>query len=63
MSATSVPPTRQRSLGVVIAYERNVTNTKPRRAGIEGITVPSCDLAPGRGGPRCMSRSFARDVA
>ena len=48
--------------GKVITYERNyVTNELLYKSGIEVLTMPSSELARGRGGPRCMSCPVNRD--
>jgi arginine deiminase len=48
--------------GVVVAYERNVeTNSRLEDFGIEVLRISACELATGRGGPRCMSCPAARD--
>ena len=48
--------------GKVITYARNyVTNDLLDRNGIEVLTMPSSELARGRGGPRCMSCPVSRD--
>ncbi|MEU2565137.1 arginine deiminase family protein [Streptomyces longispororuber] len=48
--------------GTVIAYDRNTTtNTNLERAGVQVITVPSSELARGRGGPHCLSCPLLRD--
>jgi arginine deiminase len=52
------------SPGVVVAYDRNVdTNTRLRKAAIEGITVSGSELGRGRGGSHCMSCPIQRDPA
>lgn len=49
--------------GVLIAYDRNVdTNTLIRQAGFDVITIPGSELSRGRGGPRCMSCPFEREM-
>lgn len=49
---------------VAVCDERNVeTNARLEAAGIEVIRVPASELRSGRGGPRCMSCSIARDPA
>ena len=48
--------------GRVIAYDRNaVTNEILQRHGIEVLTIPSSELARGRGGPRCMTMPLWRE--
>lgn len=48
--------------GKVIAYNRNhVTNESLQDHGIEVLTIPSSELARGRGGPRCMTMPLLRD--
>ena len=48
--------------GKVIAYDRNqVTNEILKDHGIEVLTIPSSELARGRGGPRCMTMPLLRD--
>src|SRR6202007_1884753 len=48
--------------GVVVAYERNSeTNSRLEESGIEVLSIASCELGTGRGGPRCMSCPAARD--
>lgn len=39
--------------GVVVAYDRNDTNTRLRTAGIEVITISGSELGRGRGGSHC----------
>ncbi|WP_414945175.1 arginine deiminase family protein [Amycolatopsis sp. cmx-11-32] len=48
--------------GVVVAYDRNrFFNDALEKAGIEVLTLPSGELARGRGGPHCMSCPVLRD--
>ncbi|MGA4844368.1 arginine deiminase family protein [Streptomyces sp. G45] len=48
--------------GAVIAYDRNTTtNANLERAGVQVVTVPSSELARGRGGPHCLSCPLLRD--
>lgn len=50
------------SPGKVITYDRNyITNEILDKYNIEVFTIPSSELARGRGGPRCMSMPFYRD--
>ncbi|MFF2721907.1 arginine deiminase family protein [Streptomyces sp. NPDC058011] len=50
------------SPGTVIAYDRNTTtNANLDRVGVRVITVPSSELARGRGGPHCLSCPLLRD--
>ena len=51
------------SPGNVIVYERNyVSNRVLEENGIKIHTMPSAELSRGRGGPRCMSMPFVREV-
>ena len=48
--------------GVVVTYDRNyVSNELMEKKGIKVITMPSGELSRGRGGPRCMSMTLARE--
>ena len=48
--------------GKVIAYNRNhVTNEVLKDHGVDVLTIPSSELARGRGGPRCMTMPLLRD--
>ncbi len=48
--------------GVVVAYDRNrYSNDALEKAGFEVLTLPSGELARGRGGPHCMSCPVLRD--
>jgi arginine deiminase len=47
--------------GKVIVYNRNyVTNRLLEDHGIQTLTIPSSELARGRGGPRCMTMPLIR---
>ena len=49
--------------GEVITYSRNyVTNRILRENGITVHEIPSAELSRGRGGPRCMSMPFVREL-
>ncbi|MFC5062752.1 arginine deiminase [Actinomycetospora atypica] len=49
--------------GLVVAYERNTTtNERMRDAGIEVVTIEGFELGSGRGGPRCLSCPWERDL-
>ena len=49
--------------GRVVAYERNTaTNGRMRDAGIEVVTIEGFELGSGRGGPRCLSCPWERDL-
>lgn len=49
--------------GLVVAYERNTaTNGRLRDAGIAVVTIEGFELGSGRGGPRCLSCPWERDV-
>ena len=48
--------------GKVIAYNRNhTTNRVLEDHGVQVLTIPSSELARGRGGPRCMTMPLRRD--
>jgi arginine deiminase len=50
------------SPGTAIVYDRNdITNAILRERGVTILEVPSCELARGRGGPRCMSMPLWRE--
>ena len=49
--------------GEVIVYQRNhITNELLVKNGIKIHTIPSSELSRGRGGPRCMTMPFYREV-
>lgn len=49
--------------GEVVVYDRNiVTNQLLKSAGVKLNEVPGSELVRGRGGPRCMSMPFVREV-
>lgn len=48
--------------GLVAVYNRNlVTNKLLERSGIKLIKIPSCELARGGGGPRCLTMPLLRE--
>jgi arginine deiminase len=50
--------------GKVITYERNyITNEILDKHNITVLAIPSSELSRGRGGPRCMSMPFYREMA
>lgn len=50
------------SPGTVIVYDRNdITNAILKERGVNILEIPSCELARGRGGPRCMSMPLWRE--
>lgn len=49
--------------GEVVVYQRNhITNEILSKNGIKVHAIPSSELSRGRGGPRCMSMPFVREV-
>jgi arginine deiminase len=49
--------------GEVIVYERNhITNALLKKHGVKIHTIRSSELSRGRGGPRCMSMPFFREL-
>ncbi len=49
--------------GTIVVYERNdVTNEILVKKGLKVLQVPSAELSRGRGGPRCMTMPFVREL-
>ena len=49
--------------GKVVVYDRNsITNRILADYGVTVLEIPSSELSRGRGGPRCMSMPFVREV-
>lgn len=51
------------SPGKIVVYDRNdVTNELLVKKGLKVLEIPSAELSRGRGGPRCMTMPFVRDL-